>query len=170
MQASLRPDHAARQPETEPARPTGRSDVGSPLQKAVGIMPQPSRTGSGRLLLAVSSTLLITGAGLSSTAIASAGTAHAQARPAVAVNRTATVVKKATRHHFGRIIVTVRGRALYYLTPHHSCTGQCLSVWPRLVSPAGKPLPNGAPCLGTKAFGTHPPLAVTHHKKRTTTL
>ncbi|HEY2641564.1 MAG TPA: hypothetical protein VGI66_16975 [Streptosporangiaceae bacterium] len=125
-----------------------------------------SRTGSGRLLLAVSSTLLITGAGLSGTAIASAGTAHAPARPAVAVNRTATVVKKATRHHFGRIIVTVRGRALYYLTPHHSCTGQCLSVWPRLVMPAGKTIPKGAPCLGTKAFGTHHRLQVTYHKQR----
>src|SRR5260370_5538036 len=107
MQASLRPDHAARQPETEPARPAGRSDVGSPLQKAVGIMRKLSRTGSGRLLLAVSSTLVITGAGLTGTAIASAGTAHTPPRPAVAVTTTATAVKNATPHHFCSSISTV---------------------------------------------------------------
>jgi hypothetical protein len=32
--------------------------------------------------------------------------------------------------------------------------------------PAGKTVAKGAPCLGTKAFGTHHRLQVTYHKHR----
>ena len=65
----------------------------------------------------------------------------------------------------GRILVTVTGRALYYM-PHGSCTGQCLAIWPRLVMPAGKTRPLGANCLGTSAFGTHHRLQVTYRGRR----
>ena len=124
-----------------------------------------ARMGSGRLLLAASSTLLIAGAGLSGTAIASASPAHVPARSAAAVSRSAKVVKEATRHVFGKMLVTPKGRALYVL-PHGSCNASCLSFWPRLVMPKGKTKPLGAPCLGTKAFGTHHRLQVTYHKRR----
>ncbi|MGO8955949.1 MAG: hypothetical protein ACLQFR_01035 [Streptosporangiaceae bacterium] len=122
-----------------------------------------ARIGSGRLLLAAGSSLLIAGAGISGATIASASTTHVQAKSTAVINRSATVVKEATRHHFGKILVTTRGRALYYL-PSGPCTGQCLSVWPRLVMPAGKTMPKGAPCLGTKSFGSHHRLQVTYRK------
>ena len=75
------------------------------------------------------------------------------------------VVKERTRHHFGKILVTPKGRALYVL-PHGSCTGACLSIWPRLVMPHGKTMPKGAKCLGTAKFGSHGRLQVTYHKMR----
>lgn len=123
-----------------------------------------ARIGSGRLLLA-SASLLIAGAGVSGTAIASAGTFHPQAKSATVVNRSATVVKQATRRHFGKMLVTLKGRALYY-QPHGSCNAMCLATWPRLVMPAGKTIPRGAACLGTAAFGKHHRLQVTYRKHR----
>ena len=124
-----------------------------------------ARIGSGRLLLAASASLLIAGAGVSGTAIASAGTVHPQAKSATVVNRSATVVKQATRRHFGKMLVTLKGRALYY-QPTGSCNAMCLGAWPRLVMPAGKTIPKGASCLGTKAFGKHHQLQVTYRKHR----
>ena len=105
-------------------------------------------------------------------AVALAGTAvaagpmaaSAQVMPAHS-SKSAVVVKAANRHHFGKILVTPKGRALYVL-PHGSCTGACLSVWPRLVMPAGKTVPKGARCLGTAKFGAHGRLQVTYHKMR----
>ncbi len=141
----------------------GRSDASLIGRQAC--MRNLTRTGSGRVLLAVGSSLLFAAGGVSGTAIAAAGTAQPQASQAAAVSRSATVVKEATRHHFGKILVIVKGRALYYL-PSGSCTGQCLSVWPRLAMPAGKTIPKGAPCLGTKPFGTHHRLQVTYRKHR----
>jgi hypothetical protein len=122
-----------------------------------------SRMGSARLLLAASASLLIAGGGISGATIASAGTAHTQTRSVTAVNRSATVVKQATRRHFGKMLVTVKGRALYY-QPRGSCNAMCLASWPRLVMPAGKTIPKGAACLGTKAFGRHHRLQVTYRK------
>jgi hypothetical protein len=105
-------------------------------------------------------------------AVALAGTAvaagpmaaSAQAVPAHST-KSAVVVKERTRHHFGKILVTLKGRALYVL-PHGSCTGACLSIWPRLVMPHGKTMPKGAKCLGTAKFGSHGRLQVTYHKMR----
>jgi hypothetical protein len=105
-------------------------------------------------------------------AVALAGTAvvagpmaaSAQAVPAHS-SKSAVVVKERTRHHFGKILVTPKGRALYVL-PHGSCTGACLSIWPRLVMPHGKTMPKGAKCLGTAKFGSHGRLQVTYHKMR----
>jgi hypothetical protein len=128
-------------------------------------MRKPSRMGSGRLLLAASASLLIAGGGISGATIASAGTAHTQSPSAIVVNRSATVVKQATRRHFGKILVTLKGRALYY-QPRGTCNAMCLATWPRLVMPRGKTIPKGAACLGTKAFGTHHRLQVTYRKHR----
>jgi predicted lipoprotein with Yx(FWY)xxD motif len=89
---------------------------------------------------------------------------HTQARPAT--TRTARMVKIRNRMGIGRMLVTAgAGKALYIL-PHASCTGGCLSVWPRLVLPRGKTVPTGASCLGTKPFGAHHRLQVTYHGQR----
>lgn len=96
---------------------------------------------------------------------ASLPAAHAvtasHARPAVS-NR-AVVVKVVIRHHFGKILATVHGRALY-VKPHGGCSGTCLSVWPRLFMPAGKTVPLGTHCLGTVRAGHH--RQVTYRGKR----
>jgi predicted lipoprotein with Yx(FWY)xxD motif len=80
-----------------------------------------------------------------------------------------TMVHPANRMGFGKILTAarpgVRGRALYVL-PSGTCTGGCVSVWPRLVLPRGKTIPAGASCLGTKPFGSHHRLQVTYHGKR----
>lgn len=127
--------------------------------------------GSGRqagLSWAGRVTLAVTLAGAS--AAATAGVAVAQtagtSMPAHHPSRTATVVQQASRPHFGRILVTPKGgHALYYL-PTGSCTGGCLSIWPRLVMPRGKTIPKGVRCLGTARFGSHHQLQVTYHGKR----
>jgi predicted lipoprotein with Yx(FWY)xxD motif len=100
-----------------------------------------------RLALATMLSATLAAATLTGTAAASAATGHPASKSVV-------VVKERTRAHFGKILVTVHGRALYYL-PHGSCTGSCLSIWPRLVMPKGKTKPKGATCLGTKTFGKH---------------
>jgi predicted lipoprotein with Yx(FWY)xxD motif len=122
-----------------------------------------SRTGPSRLILTACAALALTGASLSVATVAGATTAPAA--PAHPASKSAVVVKERTRPHFGKILVTVRGAALYYL-PHGSCTGQCLQIWPRLVMPAGKTRPKGASCLGTKAFGRNHRLQVTYRGHR----
>jgi predicted lipoprotein with Yx(FWY)xxD motif len=95
-----------------------------------------------------------------------AGPAMASTHPVTAhTTKSAVVVKQRIRHGFGKILVTTKGRALYVL-PHGSCTGSCLTIWPRLVMPKGKTIPKGAMCLGTAKFGTHHRLQVTYRKKR----
>jgi predicted lipoprotein with Yx(FWY)xxD motif len=89
--------------------------------------------------------------------------------PAMATSHRVTMVHPANRMGFGKILTAarrgLRGRALYVL-PSGSCTGSCLSVWPRLVLPRGKTIPAGASCLGTKPFGANHRLQVTYHGKR----
>lgn len=80
----------------------------------------------------------------------SAGMASAQGAPAV--TRKAVVVKIVTRHHFGKIVATTHGRALYF-APRTGCTGACLGVWPPLLMPRGKTIPLGTRCLGTARIG-----------------
>jgi predicted lipoprotein with Yx(FWY)xxD motif len=105
-------------------------------------------------------------------AVAMAGTAVAvgptvaSAQPVKAHNsKSAVVVKERTRRHFGKILVTPKGRALYVL-PSGTCTGSCLTVWPRLVMPKGKTMPKGATCLATAKFGSGHRLQVTYRKMR----
>jgi predicted lipoprotein with Yx(FWY)xxD motif len=125
-----------------------------------------ARTGPGRLIVTAATTLALAGGGLSVAAVSGATAASASAAHP-ATGRSAVVVKERSRPHFGKILVTVRGAALYYL-PHGSCTAAsgCLAVWPRLVMPAGKTRPKGANCLGTASFGTHHRLQVTYRGKR----
>jgi predicted lipoprotein with Yx(FWY)xxD motif len=88
---------------------------------------------------------------------------------AMTASHRVTMVHPAMRMGHGKILTAarpgLRGRALYVL-PSGSCTGGCLSVWPRLVLPRGKTIPTGASCLGTKRFGAHHRLQVTYHGKR----
>ena len=121
-----------------------------------------SRTGPGRLIMTACALVALMGASLSVAAFSSATTAAAA--PLHPATKSAVVVKERVRPHFGKILVTVHGAALYYL-PSGSCTGQCLAVWPRLVMPAGKTKPKGATCLGTSPFGHHR-LQVTYRKHR----
>jgi predicted lipoprotein with Yx(FWY)xxD motif len=114
------------------------------------------RWAGGALAVALAGGALATGPAMAST--------H-QAHSAHTTKKTATVVKVRTRHGFGKILVTTKGRALYTL-PHGSCTGPCLGIWPRLVMPKGKTIPKGAMCLGTAKFGKNHRLQVTYHKKR----
>jgi len=137
-----------------------------------------ARTGPGRLILTAAATLALTGGSLSVAALtgataASATPVHAAVtgHPATAAHpaasRSAVVVKERTRGHFGKILVTVSGKALYY-QPHGSCTAAsgCLAVWPRLMMPAGKTMPKGANCLGTARVGSRHRLQVTYRKHR----
>ncbi len=91
----------------------------------------------------------------------SAGITAAQAQPTA--THKATVVKVRTTHRFGRIIVTIHGRALY-TAPRGGCTMSCLSIWPPLLMPRGKTIPLGAHCLGTARFGHR--LQVTYREQR----
>lgn len=122
-----------------------------------------SRTGPGRLMITACATLALTGASLSVAAVSGATTAAA-APLHPATTRSAVVVKERVRPHFGKILVTVHGAALYYL-PRGSCNTMCLAIWPRLVMPRGKTVPKGATCLGTAPFGHHR-LQVTYRKHR----
>jgi predicted lipoprotein with Yx(FWY)xxD motif len=90
----------------------------------------------------------------------SADLAVAQAAPATGK---ATVVKVVTRHHFGKILATVHGRALYF-KPTGTCTGMCLASWPPLLMPKGKTIPLGTRCLGTARLGHR--LQVTYREHR----
>jgi predicted lipoprotein with Yx(FWY)xxD motif len=133
------------------------------------------RTFPARMMLTAGAALALAGGALSVTAVTGATPASATpavAHPASAVHpgsvgasKSAVVVKERDRPHFGKILVTVHGAALYYL-PSGTCTGECLSIWPRLVMPAGKTKPKGANCLGTSSFGTHHRLQVTYRGKR----
>jgi hypothetical protein len=120
------------------------------------------RTGPGRLIMTICASLALMGASLSVAAFSSP--TSAAAAPMHPARNSAVVVKERVRAHFGKILVTVHGAALYYL-PSGSCTGECLSIWPRLVMPTGKTKPKGAKCLGTSAIGHHR-LQVTYRKHR----
>jgi predicted lipoprotein with Yx(FWY)xxD motif len=131
--------------------------------------PRGSRQRIARTAAAVTAAAALAAGGLGTL---SAGAAthparaahHTQARPAA--TRTARMVKIRNRMGIGRMLVTARAGKALYILPHASCTGGCLSVWPRLVLPRGKTIPTGASCLGTKPFGAHHRLQVTYHGRR----
>jgi predicted lipoprotein with Yx(FWY)xxD motif len=85
----------------------------------------------------------------------SAGPAAAGARlPAEIGDK--VVVKTATVHKYGKVLVTKKGLALYYNKDDKSsrwaCTGACLRTWPPLTIPKGETiaqLSNGVSGLGT---------------------
>ena len=75
----------------------------------------------------------------------------AQAAPAT--THKLKVVKVVTRHPFGKMLATVKGRSLYYI-PSNKCSGACLGIWPPLLMPKNsKAVPTGVSCLGTLKFG-----------------
>ena len=98
---------------------------------------------------------------LGSLTVLTADLAAAQAAPAA--SKSATVVKVVTRHPFGKMLATTKGRSLYIL-PKGSCTGGCLTAWPPLTMPKGKTIPLGTHCLKTAKFGSK--LQVTYRSKR----
>lgn len=120
------------------------------------------RTGLSRLIMTACASLALLGASLSVAAFST--TAAAAATPMHSATKSALVVKERVRSHFGKILVTTHGAALYYL-PSGPCNSMCRAVWPRLVMPAGKTKPKGANCLGTSPFGHHR-LQVTYRKHR----
>ncbi len=63
------------------------------------------------------------------------------------------VVKVVTRHPFGKMLATVKGRSLYTIASN-KCTGSCLPAWPPLLMPKGsRAIPTGISCLTTLKFG-----------------
>ncbi len=82
-------------------------------------------------------------------------------RPAAATRRPAEIgnrvlVRTATVHKYGKVLVNQKGLVLYYNTrdtpSHWACTGTCLLVWPPLTLPPGEALAqlsNGISGLGT---------------------
>jgi predicted lipoprotein with Yx(FWY)xxD motif len=63
------------------------------------------------------------------------------------------VVKVVTRHPFGKMLATVKGRSLYYI-PSNKCNKLCLASWPALLMPKkSKAIPTGVTCLSTLKFG-----------------
>lgn len=93
---------------------------------------------------------------------ASAGVATAQVAPHAVTS--ATVVKVVTRAPFGKMLATIHGRSLYQLKSGFTCTGLCVSSWPRLLMPLHTTKPLGVRCLGTVKVGSR--LQVTYRHKR----
>ncbi|HEX9032750.1 MAG TPA: hypothetical protein VF834_12980 [Streptosporangiaceae bacterium] len=73
------------------------------------------------------------------------------------------VVKVVTRAPFGKMLATIHGRSLYIL-PKGSCTGPCVTAWPRLLMPLHTTTPLGTRCLGTVKVGSR--LQVTYRGRR----
>ena len=75
----------------------------------------------------------------------------AQASPAATPKL--KVVKVVTRHPFGKMLATLKGRSLYYI-PSNKCNKTCLGFWPPLLMPKNsKATPTGVTCLSTLKFG-----------------
>jgi len=104
--------------------------------------------------------LLVGGSTVATAGIATA--AQAQVRPATA-GKAATVVQVASRHGFGKILVTVSVGMALYENPA-GCNAGCRSIWPPLLMPKGKTMPKGAKCLGTATLGHK--LQVTYNGQR----
>ncbi|MGH9109397.1 MAG: hypothetical protein ACRDY3_08055 [Acidimicrobiales bacterium] len=75
--------------------------------------------------------------GLAAVGLVASGAAFAPGAGAATHHHRAKVVI-ATRHdhQLGTILVS-RGRALYFIKGHGSCTGSCLQVWKAVVLPRG---------------------------------
>jgi predicted lipoprotein with Yx(FWY)xxD motif len=134
------------------------------VRRGIGPSAATRWVGAAALAVAIGGTALVAGPTAASAQARPAHAASAQAA-VMAHSRSAVVVKKRVRRHFGKILVTTKGRALYVL-PHGSCTGMCLTIWPRLVMPKGKTVPKGASCLSTAKFGKHHRRQVTYRKMR----
>lgn len=121
-------------------------------------------TSRAMIAVAMAGAVATSTAAVSAAQVAPPRAAAARVAPAHA-SKSARVVKERHRAHFGKILVTLQGRALYVL-PHGSCTGSCLGIWPPLLMPKGKTLPKGASCLRTAHFGAGHRLQVTYRRMR----
>lgn len=104
--------------------------------------------------------LLVGGSTVATAGIATA--AQAQVRPATA-GKSAVVVQVASRHGFGKILVTVNVGMALYENPA-GCNAGCRAIWPPLLMPKGKTMPKGTKCLGTARLGHK--LQVTYNGQR----
>ncbi len=115
---------------------------------------EPRRAGAGAgpaLALATAVTVgLLAAAGAMTGPAAAAGARE----PAEIGNK--VLVKTATVHKYGKVLVDQKGLVLYYNTAdkasHWACTGTCLTEWPPLTLPKGEALAqlsNGITGLGT---------------------
>ncbi|HWF81656.1 MAG TPA: hypothetical protein VN695_13830 [Streptosporangiaceae bacterium] len=101
-----------------------------------------------RWVMRATTTIVVAG----SLAAAVADMSAAQAVPAATPKL--KVVKVVTRHPFGKMLATVKGRSLYYI-PSNKCNKKCLAFWPPLLMPKkSKAIPTGVTCLSTLKFGT----------------
>lgn len=80
----------------------------------------------------------------------------AVAGPAVAGAATAkavVIVQVVDRAPFGQMLATKKTGASLYIDPSGPCSGSCLAIWPPLLLPKGKTIPQGVNLLGTVKFG-----------------
>jgi predicted lipoprotein with Yx(FWY)xxD motif len=116
--------------------------------------PQAGITARAGAALAITTAMasgLLAAAGVSAGPAAAAGRGPAEIGDKV-------LVKTATVHKYGKVLVDQKGRVLYYNTDdkrsHWACTGACLIEWPPLNLPKGEALAqlsNGISGLGTVA-------------------
>lgn len=84
--------------------------------------------------------------------LAAVATEVSAAQAAPAATHKLKVVKVVTRHRFGKMLATVKGRSLYYI-PSNKCNKGCLAFWPPLLMPKkSKARPTGVTCLSTLKF------------------
>ena len=100
-----------------------------------------------RLVMRTTTAVVVVG----SLAAVAADVSAAQAAPGTTPKL--KVVKVVTRHKFGKMLATVKGRSLYYI-PSNKCNKKCLAFWPPLLMPkSSKAIPTGVTCLSTLKFG-----------------
>ena len=105
-------------------------------------------SGRRRWVMRAMTAIVVTGSLAAVAADVSAATAAPAATPKL------KVVKVVTRHPFGKMLATVKGRSLYYI-PSNKCNKKCLAFWPPLLMPKkSKAIPTGVSCLSTLKFGT----------------
>jgi predicted lipoprotein with Yx(FWY)xxD motif len=101
-----------------------------------------------------------------------ASSVAAMAAPAIAAvarSKTATVVHTTKSSKYGTILVDSRGFTLYTYAKdtksRSNCTGQCITIWPALVVPAGvTPVGKGVSGLGVAIRSNHQ-RQITYHNK-----
>jgi predicted lipoprotein with Yx(FWY)xxD motif len=76
----------------------------------------------------------------------------AWAAGAARASKSAVVVKVATNSTFGQILLSADNAPLYIDTTP-PCNKSCLAIWPPLLMPKGKKIPEGTSGLSTVKFG-----------------
>jgi predicted lipoprotein with Yx(FWY)xxD motif len=107
-----------------------------------------NREGSGTLRTTRAGLAARAGVAAMGIAILTLVPAFGAAQAATTTGKSAVVVKVVSRSPVGKMLATTTGASLY-IHPSGPCTGGCLSVWPALLMPKGKTVPQGAKCLTT---------------------